>query len=135
MSELYKFRKTGDASLGRQCPPPAMWGELAAGLMTKEMAFDYLEHAGGCADCAEELQYALFAIGDSTPVPEEIWEHLGTRREEWQRQFAEKMAGDIPIAKDGTTLPTIRQNDDFGDLLSRSLSRMVNALTKKKPTR
>lgn len=92
MSKLHQFRKTGGASPGRPCPPPALWGELAAGLMTRETVFEYLEHAGNCSACAEELQYALFAIGDSSPIPEEIRQHLKTGTEEWQRKFAEQLA-------------------------------------------
>jgi hypothetical protein len=103
--------------------------------MTKERAFEYLEHAGNCAACAEELQFALFATGDNAPVPEEIWQHMKTHREEWQRQFAEQITAKLPAAEDRIACPAKRESEGVGELLSRSLSRMVKALTKKKPPR
>ena len=92
MSKLHQFRKAANNNTREECPAPAIWGELAAGLMTRETSFAHLEHAASCAACAEELQHAMFAVDDSSPIPEEIRKQMATVTEEWRRRFAEQLA-------------------------------------------
>jgi hypothetical protein len=132
MSEVHKFRRAGDNNARDPCPAPETWGELAAGLMPREKVFELLEHAGSCPACAEELQYALFAIGDTSGVAEEIREHMATSKEEWQREFAQQIgAGEIPTAATRTAIP---QPGSFRRLISRTWTRLVVAVGKKKPS-
>jgi hypothetical protein len=134
MSKPHKFGQAGDADSGERCPPPAIWGELAAGLMTRDAAFEYLDHAGSCPACAEELQYALYAMADTSAIPDEIRQHLATSSEEWQRKFAAQIAerknSDAPAEIVRQALP---QPGRFRGFVSRAWTRMVIAVGKKKP--
>jgi len=99
MSKLHQFRKAANSNTHEECPPPAAWGELAAGLITRETSFAHLEHAASCAACAEELQHAMFAVDDSSPIPEEIQRQMATVTKDWQRRFAEQLAAEkIPTS-------------------------------------
>ena len=70
-----------------------------AGLITRETSFAHLEHAASCAACAEELQHAMFAVDDSSPIPEEIQRQMATVTKDWQRRFAEQLAAEkIPTS-------------------------------------
>lgn len=92
MSKLYQFGKAGDSNPTGPCPPPAMWAEVVTGLMPQNAALRHLEHAATCSVCAEELQNALYAVGDNAPVPEALQVQLQTALQEWQRKFAAKIA-------------------------------------------
>src|SRR5579864_321018 len=92
MSNLYQFGKTGDADPKNPCPSPAIWAEVVTGVLPKDASFKYLEHAGICPDCAEELQHAVFAVGGNAAVPDDLAAQLRTASEDWQQQFAVKMA-------------------------------------------
>jgi hypothetical protein len=74
------------------CPAPSLWGELAAGLIGADLAFHFLQHAGRCASCAEELRFARAAIEGSNELPEETRQRLVTAGEDWQMRFAEEIA-------------------------------------------
>jgi CHAT domain-containing protein len=92
MSKLYQFGKAGDSNPTGPCPPLAIWAEVVAGLMPRNAALRHLEHAATCSVCTEELQSALYAVGDNAPVPEELQAQLQTGSQEWQRKFAAKIA-------------------------------------------
>jgi CHAT domain-containing protein len=92
MSKLYQFGKAGDSNPTGPCPPPAIWAEVITGLMPRNAALRHLEHAATCSVCTEELQNAMYAVGDNAAVPEELQAQLQTASPEWQRKFAVKMA-------------------------------------------
>ena len=92
MSKLYQFGKAGESNHAGPCPPPAIWAEVVTGLMPQNAALRHLEHATICSVCTEELQNALYAVGDNVVVPEELQAQLHTALQEWQRTFAAKIA-------------------------------------------
>ena len=92
MSKLYQFGKAGDSGATGPCPEPSIWAEVVAGLMPQTAALRHLEHATTCSACAEELQNALYAVGDNAPVHEKLQSQLHTASPEWQQKFAAKMA-------------------------------------------
>ncbi|HWF05363.1 MAG TPA: CHAT domain-containing protein [Candidatus Angelobacter sp.] len=92
MSKLYQFGKAGDSNPNGPCPPPAIWAEVITGLMPRNAALRHLEHAATCSVCSEELQNALYAVGDNAPAPEDLQAQLQTASQEWQRKFAGKIA-------------------------------------------
>jgi len=74
---------------------------LAVGLIPQDAALKQLEHAVTCPACAEELENALHAVGENTPVAPELQKELRTASGTWQRQFAAKIAsGEISNASD-----------------------------------
>jgi CHAT domain-containing protein len=90
MSRLYEFR--GAEQTGGECPDPAIWGELASGLLAQKDAAQYLQHAASCSSCTEELLYALDALGSSDAAPDELQRSLTTATAEWRKDFAVKVA-------------------------------------------
>jgi tetratricopeptide (TPR) repeat protein len=92
MSKLYEFGKAGDPGPKGPCPPPAMWAELVTGLVPQDQALKHLTHAAGCAACAQDLEAAFDAVGESAPVLPELQKYLHTATDQWQREFAQKIA-------------------------------------------
>lgn len=92
MSKLFEYERARDTGPAGPCPTAETWGELAAGLIPQDAAFKQLEHAVTCPTCAEELENALHAVGENTPVAPELQKGLRTASPAWQRQFAAKIA-------------------------------------------
>jgi len=92
MSKLYEFGKAGDPAPRGPCPDPAIWAEIVTGVMPQEQALKHLNHAASCSTCAQDLQYAFDAVGENTAVHPELAKYLHTASEEWQHEFAEKIA-------------------------------------------
>jgi CHAT domain-containing protein/cytochrome c-type biogenesis protein CcmH/NrfG len=90
MSRLYENRDAEPS--GGRCPDPAVWGELACGLVAQEDATRHLEHAASCSSCTEELLYALDALSTNEPAPDDLKQNLRTGTVDWQRDFAAKIA-------------------------------------------
>jgi hypothetical protein len=95
LSKLPQFGEAARSAQGESCPAPPVWAELATGLMPQDAALKLLEHAGACRACAEELQNAIYAVGNDAPVNEEIGRQLATATEEWQRNFAASLASGL----------------------------------------
>jgi CHAT domain-containing protein len=90
MSRLYEFRDS--AQTGDKCPDPALWGELASGMVSQKDAAQYLKHAASCSSCTEELLYALDALSSNDAAPDELQQSLATATAEWRKEFAAKIA-------------------------------------------
>jgi len=74
--------------------------------MPQDAALKQLEHCVTCPACAEELENALHAVGENTPVEVELQKDLRTASGAWQRQFAAKIAsGEISGAVDRPVQP------------------------------
>ncbi|HZD96406.1 MAG TPA: hypothetical protein VE133_19250, partial [Candidatus Sulfotelmatobacter sp.] len=109
MSKLSQSGKTGHRTPSDQCPPPSIWGAVAAGMVPQQDAFKYLEHSGACATCAEELQSALYALDENAPMPAAIQSNLETASEAWQKSFAARLESQTSAAPIRSSTST-RQN-------------------------
>lgn len=128
MSKLYEFGKSVGPGPGGPCPAPAVWAELAAGLIAQETAFQHLEHAASCLACAEELQHAMYAVSDNSGVPDDLQQKLTTSTEQWQRGFAEKIAAQQgPFAPEKSVPPVISLRGSSPPFLSLPWSRAAMA--------
>lgn len=55
-----------------ECPPSHVWDEIATGSLLGDQAFDLLEHAAGCAGCAQLLRESLAVFAPEASIaPEE----------------------------------------------------------------
>ena len=109
MSKLFQFGKTGERIPSTPCPPPETWGELAAGVMPQKTAFKYLQHAGICAACSQELESALYAVDESAPLPAEIQQHLVTATDAWQSELATRLESGRALDGSGASRPPVRR--------------------------
>lgn len=119
MSKLYEFGKSGDPGPAGSCPAPAIWAELAAGVLAQEPSIQYLEHAASCPACAEELQYAMNAVIGDAEVPADLRQKLTTSTEAWQRRVAEQIATQQgPFAPEQSAAPAVAMQGRSPSFLS-----------------
>ncbi len=78
---------------GVNCPAPADWASLAAGLLKAERRDELLSHASDCDACGATLHAVMEDFsGDLTETESRELESLGSSQPEWRRKLAWRMA-------------------------------------------
>jgi tetratricopeptide (TPR) repeat protein len=74
------------------CPSEQQWLTYAAGIATEEEAAELLDHAQGCAGCAESLKMAVEDLTQTVQVEEQNLKLLRSSTPEWQRNLARRIS-------------------------------------------
>ena len=90
MEQLALLKSTSPGAPG-DCPPDAVWNQLAAKIATVDSE-RYLDHAARCEHCGTMLREAIADFTDElTPGEVTLIAGLGTSMPEWQGRFAAQL--------------------------------------------
>ena len=111
--QLEEIRSPKPALRQTDCPEPAMWREVAAGVTAPEQALSHIHHASRCDHCGTLLREAVADLnGENTPSDEERIAALESAQPEWQRRLAQQIAGTltpkpVPLWRVWLTVPRL----------------------------
>lgn len=95
--QLEALRSSEPALHQTDCPAPALWREIAAGVMPPEQALAHVHHASRCDHCGPLLSEAVTEVRDlNQPTSEAERAEIATlasAQPHWQRDIVERIAG------------------------------------------
>ncbi len=96
------MRSGGPGLRHGECPNPAVWREIAAGLTPSNQTLVHIEHASCCEACGPLLRQAVTDMADlKGEITEAEQKHilsLESASVEWQRRLARRIAA-MPVAR------------------------------------
>jgi CHAT domain-containing protein len=79
-----------------ECPSPAIWREIAAGLPPPEQTLAHIEHASRCDSCGPQLRQAVVEVAALNGVVSESERKqiaaLESAHQKWQEKLAQRIA-------------------------------------------
>ncbi|HEX9110291.1 MAG TPA: CHAT domain-containing protein [Terriglobales bacterium] len=100
--QLEKLKSSEPAPRQAGCPESARWREIAAAVTPPDEALANIGHASRCDHCGPLLREALAEVADlngaTTEAEQAQIAMLASARPEWQRDIAERMAGNTRVA-------------------------------------
>jgi CHAT domain-containing protein len=95
--QMKGMRPAESAPRQGDCPGPALWREIAGGLIPPDETRAPLEHAGRCDHCGPLLRGAVVEVSDlngkTTGAERTVIAILESARVEWQQRLAQQIAG------------------------------------------
>src|ERR1700674_5458368 len=107
--QMKGMRPAKSAPRQGDCPRPALWREIAAGLPPSGETLIYLEHASRCDHCGPLLRGAVAEVsdlnGEITEAERTLIAILESARAEWHQRLAQQIAGTQGSAPDRESTP------------------------------
>jgi CHAT domain-containing protein/cytochrome c-type biogenesis protein CcmH/NrfG len=95
--QLEELKSSEPALHQADCPEPAVWREIAAGLTPPEQALAHVHHASRCDHCGPLLREAVAEVADlnqaTTDGEQAQIATLASTQPQWQQHIAERIAG------------------------------------------
>jgi len=104
--QLSTLRSTESALPQAECPEPAVWIDVACGLMQPDQALAQIHHASGCDHCGPLLREAIADLSGALTKPEaELIASLPSARPEWRKKLAQRVTGTLDTSSRSSWWP------------------------------